>query len=367
VKIKLLIYLPIVFVSLLVVGKSGLHEYLLSRPYLIYSPGFGGEHKNEGAARFYCQMLCGNEVDFSIVRYSDAAGELSKAVFYTQPSVNTLADELYEHVIVQQKKSIILAGFSCGAGTAINFLGELFNYHNSKKSLKNSRIRSSADAQQIIEALNNGAVVLSAPLLDTRKIRIISDASHFFEVATVGALSVAAYLFGLSYARDKGFSFIETISKVGALGAGLAVHYIVGSDIKKGYSNFFAHNILPYITNKNYDPAYIRPLESVETLRGKLNCPVLLHFHSYDGVLENPDEAVVKLYDAIKNDKTHIVITDDASHKHGSRQYKRALEIFQNNYFPTDEKEFLLTHKQWERWCQQTQPTIQALKSTLIP
>jgi hypothetical protein len=135
--------------------------------------------------------------------------------------------------------------------------------------------------------------------------------------------------------------------------------------LKNRYSHAILYHALPAITHYHYDPCHISPLENVEQLRGKLTCPILLHFHLRDGILDDPDEDVIQFYDAIKNDRTHIIITTDAWHKQHSVQWKEAIEIFQSHYFPTNDETAALTDKQWISWCKKTQPTNAQLREQM--
>jgi hypothetical protein len=348
--------------KILLVILTCTHGFITTqRPYLIYSPGFGGKHKHESTAQFYCKKFFIEDNDFSIVRYADAAGRLHNAHFYTQPAVHTLARAFYNKIITQQHNSVILVGFSCGAATIINCLAELCNNaHAQEKYSEKTLPITTQDTRSILSALNQGALVLSAPLLDMRTVKAIQRTATLFEISSIAGICAA-----LSRIISPSMHHMPPlIKKYGVTALAIGMHCAIGRYLKNYFMHPIIYTFLPHITNYQFNPLHPTPRENSAKLKGKLTCPILLHFHAHDGVLENPAEDIVQLYDAIKNDTTHIIITTDGHHKKGSRQFSEALTVFQKHYFPKN-GDTLLSDEEWKFWCKKTQPTSTQLGEQL--
>jgi len=186
-----------------------------------------------------------------------------------------------------------------------------------------------------------------------RKANAIAIPSSILAGLTVAAGTAAAYHYAPSVFEEVADS---DVVRAAVVGIGAATYYAIGGWIKNMYAQGIVHQIVPRVTNGHFDPTHADPLESVESLRGKLTCPTLLHFHQKDVVLENPDQDTIKLYDALKGDKTHVIITDDAWHNAPSQQFGKELKDFNEKYFngqPLDKKE--------------TQPSVDELKQKIYP
>jgi hypothetical protein len=224
-----------------------------------------------------------------------------------------------------------LVGRSCGAGIAINCLAKLAHYNENKEYFEGTAIRSKNDADMILQKINDGAFVLTAPFLHVRKANTIATSSEWLSAITLAGVTATI---GSSLPKD---TVDSSAVRCGLFAAGTAAaYYAVGDYLKKAYAQGIVAYVLPYVTGGHFDPFHEDPLQSVEQLRGKLTCPKLLHFHKEDRVLENPDEDTIKLYDALKDDKTHIIITNDGWHNSRSKQFASELQKFDKKYFNKD-------------------------------
>src|SRR5260221_596665 len=140
------------------------NETKAKRAYVVYSHGFGeGEDYNDRNSFIHL----GDSISMPV--YPDAPGQLNRAVFYTKPAVHTLVNDLHEKAQKEDCESIRLVGRSCGAGTAINSLAKLAHYDENKDYFEGSDIRSKDDADKIMQKINNGAFIATAPFLHVRK------------------------------------------------------------------------------------------------------------------------------------------------------------------------------------------------------
>lgn len=311
--------------------------------HVVYSHGFG----QDGTIPQFAYTL-GNS--HSAPTYPDAPGNTDAAVFYTKPAVHVLANHLYEK-IEEGHDAIAIVGYSCGGGTADNCLAQLLNYDS--EYFKGTKITSQAEADRIIAAINKGAFVQTAPLLGLHKSTAISTRSTYLANATIAAGTLLAWSL-YSYALDGKVS--QNNINAGALIGGTLTYSLFGDELKKTYSFGIKHVAAPWYTNYYFDPNHPEPIEEVDKLRGKITCPILLHFHKDDGILENPDNDTIKVYDALKGPKTHIILTDDGSHNRRSQQFIHELKNFNGKYF--EGKNLNL---------KATQPTLDQLKEQIYP
>lgn len=262
----------------------------------------------------------------SMFSYPDAPGQIKKAVFYTQPAVIKLAEHLHGQVEAGNA-SIILVGRSCGAGTALNCLEKLVNYQDNVAYFQNSKVDSQEKAQAIIAAINNGALIETAPFLSLKKANAVAIPSAIASGLTFAAATTAAYYYGSDMVAHD-----PEAAKLGLMGTGLLAYCLMGDCVKNVYASGIVNTIVPIMSNGHFDPSHQQPLDAVDGLRRKLTCPILLHFNAQDGVLENPDYDTIKVYDALAGDNTHIIITNDAGHNSCSSQFQNALTNFKTKY-----------------------------------
>ena len=317
--------------------------------HVVYNHGFGQSAESAERSAEYYSSLLGNS--YSAPVYPDAPGNLSKGVFYTKPAVHTLANHLLNKVN-EGKDAIILVDFSMGGRISTNCLVPLINQDLSY--FEGSSIKTKEDVDRIIAAINNGARIQSAPCYSLRQTKTIQSASNFFTTATVAAGTGLVYWLGTNALSD---TLSPRSQKIGWLGIGAGTYATLGTSLKNIYASAIIRFILPQLTNGHFDPNHPEPIDQVEHLRGKLTCPTLLHFHKEDGILNNPNEDTIKIYDALKNDKTHIIITDDAWHNSGSQQFKAELIAFGNRYLDLNGE-----HKAQKN----TQPTVEELRKEIF-
>ena len=317
---------------------------------VVYSHGFGED--GDGKSDF---IKCfGSGISAPI--YPDAPGAIKKAVFYTKPSIHVLADHLYDKVITGDNESVVLIGRSCGAGTVINCLEKLINYD--ADYFENSKIKSQDDASQIVAAVNKGALINVVPFLSVRKANAIAVPSAVVAGLTVVVATATAYRLGSSSFDG---NIEPEMTKVGFLAAGALVYSAFADYLKKIYANIIVHFIVTRISNDCFDSRHEDPLQSVEKLRGKLNCPILLQFAQNDEVLEGPDKDTIKVYDALKGKKTHIVITKEGWHNELPKEFFDHLNCFKKTYL--SEKSEIVN----DTFSCLAQPTVAQLRESIYP
>jgi hypothetical protein len=318
----------------------------------VYSHGFG--EMGEGRVDFKIFDAKNKKNDFFVI-YPDAPGKLGEAVFYTQPAVHVLANFLHEQVINNKKTSVVIVGRSCGAGTVFNCLAHLFDYD--QDYFKGSKISSKEDANKILQAVNNGALITVVPFLGLHKANAVAMPSKIMACGTIGAIM------GMVYYKCGSFFLNECVgpiaTRVGFSAATLTMGSLFVDCFKNLYAAVIVHGIVPPITGNKFDPLHVRPIESVEKLRGKLTCPILLQFCQNDKVLESPDSDTIKVYDALKGDKTHIIINNDGWHNELSYKFFYLWKAFKNFYISSNDntKDSL----------KGTQPTIEELRRQIYP
>lgn len=308
----------------------------VNKRHLVYSHGFG-----ELGNSVRSWVAIGDS--HSAPTYPDAPGKMTRASLYTKEAVLTLSNHLHDKVIGQGFESIILVGFSCGAGTMFNCLEKLINYD--ADYFKDTNI-TATDADKIIAAINNGAVISTAPLLALRKGNIvIVPATIFSGLTVIAATALTYYHYAASCFRNKAAILL----------GGALLYWTLDNVIKQAYIYSMVNWMAPRITHYNFDPKHADPLQSIEKLHAKLTCPILLHFHAKDGIVAPPDHDTINVYKALKNDKTHIIITDDSWHNGFSEQFLQILEQFYAKYLSGNDAIDMST----------TQPDVTALKKQI--
>jgi hypothetical protein len=322
--------LHISVLSFFVVPVFCVHEPVLDeiRPKsaVVYSHGFG-ESKETNSSSLYQKLytlVCVLPKNQSIVipAIDKKAGDLSNAAFYTQKSVCKLANKLKKRVENGEEK-LHLIGRSNSGGVVPNMLDKLFSYDEHKDYFKGTRITSVQDAKAILQAVNKGSLVLQAPSFDMRTIKALNVASRVLSMATIGTATAV----GCYYAGP-----IIGASKLGWAAAGYGMHLLGGTLLKNGYRSLLHNKVLPWLTNYNFDPKHITPLQASARLRGKLNCPIFIHFNRYDGVVSDFDDNAIAFAQNLANDKTRICVTDDGSHNEMTQSYVDGLQYFALKY-----------------------------------
>lgn len=244
--------------------------------------------------------------------YDKAKGPVYTDVtsFYTRPAVIKLTNYLHDQV-KQGYPSIHLVGRSCGSGTIINALAKLVDYDNNVSYFNDSSITCKQDAEAILQAVNNGRLELTVPLLSIEKTAIVEKASK--------GLSGLSLMLGAVLAT-RGADRAIAVS----LGA-LAAYYDFDRHLIPRYvwTALLDRAVIPCIF-KHYDASHIKPIAALKRLKGKIACPILIQVCKHDGVLSNSPCDILTLYKALrKNNKqhTHIFVSDDAWHNSQSDSY----------------------------------------------
>ena len=273
--------------------------------------------KNRGAA--YRHHIFKDKPALSVPIYPDAPAQFRKACFYTRPAVLTLAQELKSQVVDKQKTRVHLFGRSCGAGTALNCLRYLSDYKNNVPYFKDSGI-SAEDATQIMQAVNNGSVIVHVPLLGLHKARVVSRAGEALCLTTIPVGFFAGQFMGLS--------------KPLAAAVGLLTYILAKPFIQKTYDEKLVPQMGRIVSNNHFDPYHPTPLESAAKLKGNISCPVLIHAYQHDGLLVDPDADTMKLYTNMRagNDKVHMHISKTGSHNADSPEALDAMKDFIRKY-----------------------------------
>jgi hypothetical protein len=230
------------------------------------------------------------------------------------------------------ERGIYLKGRSCGAGIAINCLYQLFYYD--PVYFEGTAIKSKEDAEKIVNAVNRGALELTVPLLSLKKTKIIDTASN------IGGYGIAAATVGALF-YTMGAAALPPVGLVSASYAAYKLIWTVGESLKKVSTYSSNKYLVPTISNQHYDPEHIAPIDAVPFLKNCIKCPVLLHFCKNDGVLANPDEDTVKVYECLREGNetnTYILITDDDGHNNAplNGQYARFHSKFEDMVYHFD-------------------------------
>lgn len=317
----------------------------------VYSHGFGES----------CDDICGP-------KYPDAPGKIFKGVFYTKPAVHALANHLKEK-LNEGYIAIDLEAKSIGAGTAINCLDKLIHYDQNPGYFNGTNITSKADADAIIAAINNGSLDLTTPALSLKKVNMVAIPSKCLGYTSITAACYTAYRWGLFDTVLNMMGINPTITKnIAAALTTCAANYALGSTAKSVWATFIDTFIVPPVTGFNYNPFHTKPIDAVENLRGKIKCPTLIHYCKQDGVIENPDESTVEVYDALRTGnegQTHIYLSEpgdghhnweSAGHYRVQREFKHKYEIKSDPIF--NQISFLTKTK--------TQPSLEELRKTIF-
>jgi hypothetical protein len=249
--------------------------------------------------------------------YPDAPGRMDKAVFYTRPSVICLTNYLHHKVNKKGYNKIYLLASSCGAGIAINCLYKLIHYNDDY--FQGTSIQSKQDAQKIIDAINNGAIDITVPFLSIKKAKIVDTST------TIGG-------YGLASAGVGALLYITGTATLPVIGLPLVLYgsyqliNTVGDLSKSTSTSCIDDYIVPAISNQHYDSEHIKPIDAVAFLKNIIKCPVLLHFCKKDGVLANPDEDTITVYESFRmgneHNTSHNNSPDNCQYKQLQKQFK---------------------------------------------
>lgn len=307
---------------------------------VMYSHGFG-DSPEEG--RDYTELF--KDAIYSAPQYENT---LSQASFYTQESQRKLLQSLVDRIKTAGSSTInLFVGRSMGGGTAINLFDKLINYEQNKEFFEGTDIKSSEDAQEILNAINKGKVIFTAPALSMLETTAIRMPSSFLSAVTFACLTAGAYYLWSWYAKkkeaDQEQELVESVDsdqaaktkqtkeifvKLGILALGGAAWYLLADKVSAGYANIISR-ALPWATGGHFNPADTEPGEALKRIVSseKYTAPTLWHFNKGDEVLHHPEEKIKKLFEQ-KNPYHEVIFTDDAFHNTISRQYIEKVKEF---------------------------------------
>lgn len=238
--------------------------------------------------------------------------DITKSSFYTKR--NVIDGILFlKKQIDDGYNAFNIVGRSNGGGVLINCLYFLNYYHQHKDYFQGTDITED-HVKTILEAINNGSIHITVPLLSLRNALIIT------RLSTLGGYSAAIALYcyaNKTFGLKINLIFIGLICTMGMMFAPVSV---ASSE----------RVIVPCITHYSYDPQHIKPIDAVVFLEGKIKCPLLLHVSRYDDVLKGPNEDTVTVFKYLRegNHNTFIIVTDDDSHKSPGEQHAIMTNIF---------------------------------------
>jgi len=299
--------------------------------------------------------------------YPDAPGVISKAVFYTKPAVHTLANYLKKK-IDEGYLAIHLEARSCGAGTAINCLAKLAHYNQDPRYFDGTAIKSKADADAIVNAINNGSLHLTVPFLGVKKAIAIAIPSACLGYTSILAAGGAAYHWGVFDRALTAMGVTSTPARaLTAIATSIAASYALSSGAKNFWAALIDTTVLPCITRFHYNPFHIKPLKAAQKLKGHIKCPTLIHCCKQDGVLESPDEDTVQFYAALRTsnkERTHIYLSEpgDGWHNAPSAGHRKVEEAFKAKYNIESSKKLSSPSPPFAS----TQPTPEQLRRSII-
>jgi hypothetical protein len=331
------------------------YNKLKKKSAMVYSHGFREDATENVAKRYPMPSRSGEP---SVPEFPDAPGNIVRACLYTKPAVHVLATHLKQYAGVDGYENIHLVGNSCGGGTVINCLAKLLTYD---PTYFDGTGVSADDATAIITAINKGSLSLMAPLLHI---------THAKEVSQYGNLVGRAALFGacaLIYTINNRTDIFPRMSMFDVGGICLTTQVLCSTPAQYVGTQAINYGIVPLVSNMHYDPFHPTPLDSMYHLKDALTCPILLQFHKEDGVLKNPDHNTVDFYEQIRNDKTHIVISDDASHSTVSQQHLDLLAAFKQKYIFNNMVECPTSSPNPRFTLDNTQPEVEELRKQLCP
>ena len=314
---------------------------------VIYSHGFG---ESADAGQAYTQLF--EDSSYAAPEYEN---DRRRASFYTQESQQKLLQTWIDNIKNSGNAAIdLFIGRSMGGGTGINLLDKLIHYEQNKDFFKGTDIQSVEDADKIIDSINKGKVIFTAPALSMREATAIRMPSSFLSAATFAALTAGAYYWWSSYNKknvsqqkekptnenldqqsekdskeanekqaelEKRNRIKDLLVKAGIVGLGGAAYYFFGNIGADLYSSALVNWGLPLVTR--FNPSDTEPAEALKRIikSPKYTAPTLWHFNKGDEVLYHPEEKIKKLFEG-KSPSHEVIFTDDASHNTFSTQFR---------------------------------------------
>jgi len=225
----------------------------------------------------------------------------------------------------------------------INLLAKLIDYEKDPNYFHGTEIKTKENAQKVFDAINNGSLNFTVPMLDLRHTR-------YPMAIEWGIYAVAGLLTALN--TDTTVTFNSTNSTHGEMGirgviaivTALTMHLctnstakaVLGESIQDGIAYFIERGLAPL--SGNFDPDHIKPIDAIAVIEGKLSCPILIHYCKSDEVLSHQIEDVEKAFNCLKTNnenKTHLVISPFSESFHNfreSKMYAKKEEWFKEEY-----------------------------------
>lgn len=251
----------------------------------------------------------------SMPAYTDASTKwystLSSTALYTKPNVLTLAQHLYDRVITEERKKILLVGPCVGASIAIECLKKLVTFEQNPEYFEKTSINSIEQAQAIIAAINNGGIVAMVPLMSVKKHNAVALPAALLSGLTLTVVTAALY--SCAGPAIVGSSMVQA----GLVGAGSLTYSVLEDSVKNAYASVIKYMVVPLLSRFNYNPFHENPIDNIECLHDKITGPVALNFTMQDWVMQWKDIDLLRLRNALswkEGFNAHVVITDDKGH-----------------------------------------------------
>lgn len=323
---------------------------------VLYASGYGeiGQYHNS--------FIVFDEKKVMSVGLSNCNQTIGGSDFYGGCTVGELVSKLhiYHHDFESTKGCpIVLIGRSCGAGIVLNSLKALVRNDKERfeKIFDSKEYVERFNFENIIKSINKGGLILNVPLLHLRKANSIIISSDMMAMVTTSVISkIGMYCLKKIFSINQHIGFMDT--KFSLFGFGMGVYFLLRNWLKENYMNVIIYKILPIISK--FDPKHEAPIEGIEKLKEIFTCPILLHFCENDGVLVDPDDDTIKLYENLQGDRTHIIITEEDDHNTQSEATLLKFQEFQKRYLDKEPKKDELKDV-----LEDTQPTIDELRNRI--
>ena len=262
----------------------------------------------------------------------DSDARFWRACFYTKPAVHVAANYI-KRKIDDGADAINLMGKSCGGGIILTLLAKLIDYEKDPDYFNGTEIKSKEDAQKVLDAINNGSVHLSIPLLNLKHTNIPKGIEWLLYTG-------AAFLATKYVIIDNSGTLVTALATLAIAGPlSIVINSIskvtTGQSVQDGLFSFAEQKIIPL--TGNFDPNHIKPIDAAKIIEGKLKCPILIHYCETDGLLAHQEEDIAKVAQSLKvnNDKVHVVVSPAYKGFHYvviSNEYRQAEKEFKKEY-----------------------------------
>ncbi len=263
--------------------------------------------------------------------FPDSGGRFWNTCFYTQPAVHEAVNYL-KRKVDGGADAIHLYAKSCGAGIALNLLAKLIDYEKDPDYFNGTEIKSKEDAQKILDAINNGTIHLSIPLLNLKHTNIPKGVEWgtYAVIAGISAKCVMPDNLGTLATA------LATLAIAGPLSVvtNAITKRVSGQSVQDGLFSLAERKIIPL--TGNFDPDHIKPIDAIKIIEGKFTCQILIHRCGTDLLLSHQEEDVAKVVQSLQvnNDKVRVVVspTGKGFHYMDSNEHRQAEEEFKKKY-----------------------------------